>query len=163
MEPATLRLIEALHLVPYRYVLSLTGGGTGAVASLLTVPGGSRTVLEVVSPYGDQALAEHLGYQPEQYCSPETACAMAERARARAEWLAPGDEVAGIAGTASLATDRPKRGDHRFHLALCTGQRTLLSSLTLVKGARDRAGEEAVLDGVLLNLMAEAFGVTART
>ena len=162
MEPATRRLIEALHLARYRYVLALTGGGSGAVALLLTVPGGSRTVLESVIPYSEQALAEYLGYQPDQFCAMETAVALAERARTQAERLVPGAEVAGIGCTASLATDRPKRGDHRFHAAVCTAQHTFRCSLTLTKGARDRAGEEIVLDSVLLNLMAEAFEVALR-
>jgi len=35
-------------------------------------------------------------------------------------------------------------------------------SLTLMKGARDRVAEEAVLDAVLLNAMAEAFGLSER-
>jgi hypothetical protein len=155
-------LIEALHRAPFQYVLALTGGGTGAAAALLRVPGGSRTVLEVVVPYGEAALADYLGRSPEQFCAPETARALAERAYARAAWLAPGAAVAGAGGTASLATDRPKRGDHRFHLAVHTGLETVAVSLTLAKGVRDRAGEEAVLDAVLLNALAEAFGVAER-
>jgi hypothetical protein len=61
-----------------------------------------------------------------------------------------------------LATDRPKRGDHRFHLAVATADRSSVHSLTLAKGQRDRAGEEAVLVAVLLNALAEAVGVTLR-
>jgi hypothetical protein len=159
MNPAQRRLIEALHAGPYRYVLAVTGGGASAVAALLSVPGGSRTVLEAVVPYHERALVEFLGRAPDQFCSAETARALAARAAARARWLAPGEAVAGAGCTASLATDRPKRGDHRFHLAVDTGGQTLTCSLTLTKGARDRAGEEEVLGAVLLNALAEAFGM----
>src|SRR5437868_3232769 len=112
MDPSTRALIEALHReAPYRYVLALTGGGAAAAAQLLNVPGGSRTLLEVVIPYGENALAEFLGRTPEQFCSPATGLALARRALERARSLAPGQEVAGVGCTASLATDRPKKGD----------------------------------------------------
>src|SRR5215472_14116754 len=162
MDAAIHRLIEALHASPHRLVLALTGGGTGAAAWLLSVPGGSRTVLEVAVPYSEPALCDFLGRRPDSFCSAETARLMARRALERARWLAPGSPVAGIACTASLRSDRPKRGDHRFHLAIQTLQRTSAYSLTLTKEARDREGEETVLDLVLLNALAEMFGVAER-
>jgi hypothetical protein len=162
MEPATRRLIEAIHQGPTRYVLALTGGGASAVGLLLSVPGGSRTVLEVTVPYDERALADFLGRRPEQFCSLATSGDMAARARARARWLLPGEAVAGVGCTASLATDRPKRGDHRFHLTVQRGADSAGYSLTLTKGARDREGEEAVLAAVLLNALAGASGVAGR-
>ena len=87
---------------------------------------------------------------------------MASRARQRAAWLLPREPVLGVACTASLATDRPKRGDHRFHLAIQTGAFCADYSLTLTKGARDRAAEEAVLDAALLNALAETLGLGER-
>jgi hypothetical protein len=162
MNPPPRRLIEALHAGPYRYAVAVTGGGAGAVAALLSVPGGSRTLLEAVVPYHERALAEFLGRVPAQFCSADTARALAERACDRARRLAPGEAVAGAGCTASLASDRPKRGDHRFHVAVHTAWQTLTCSLVLAKGARDRAGEEAVASAVLLNALAEAFGLAAR-
>ncbi len=158
MDPAVRSLISILHHESPSYVLTTTGGGAGLAAWFLSVPGGSRTVLEVVVPYGEQSLAEFLGQRPDAFCSPETARLMARRALDRAGWLAPGRAVAGIACTASLRSDRPKRGDHRFHVAVQTSQAVTTHSLTLRKEARDREGEEAVLDRVLLNAMAESFG-----
>src|SRR5438309_471246 len=73
-------LIARLHAGPYRYALSVTGGGAGAAAWLLAVPGGSRTVLEVVVPYAEQALAEYLGRRPASFCSAATALEIAARA-----------------------------------------------------------------------------------
>jgi hypothetical protein len=162
MEPAVQSLIGRLHGASPRYVLAVTGGGTGAASSLLSVPGGSRTVLEVVVPYGEQSLCEFLGRRPDSFCSAETARAMARRALERARWLAPGESVAGVACAASLRSDRPKRGDHRFHLSIQTAEHTATYSLTLTKEVRDREGEEAVLDRVLLNAMAESFGLAER-
>jgi len=162
MDTATRTLIEALHQAPVQYVLALTGGGTTTAGLLLAVPGGSRTILEVVVPYNERALHDFLGAVPAQHCSVATAQALARRAWERAAWLAPRQAVAGVSCTATLATDRPKRGDHRFHIAVHTQQRTSTHSLVLNKGARDREGEEAVLTAVLLNALAEACDVNAR-
>ena len=162
MDPATRQLIEALHRAPLKYVLAATGGGAGAVAQLFDVPGGSKTILEVAVPYDEQALTDFLGRRPGHFCSAAASRDLARRARERALWLAPGEPVAGAGCTASLATDRPKRGDHRFHVTVHTGDGATTHSLTLVKGARDRPGEEAVLDAVLLNALAAALGVAER-
>ncbi len=159
MDPATCQLIETLHQAPDKCVLALTGGGTSAAAQLLEIPGGSRTILEVIVPYGDQALEDFLGQRPEHFCSPETSLLLARRAAARAFWLAPRDPVVGLGATASLASDRPKRGDHRCHVSWCRAGQTATFSLTLTKGARTRAGEEGVLDRIILNALARALGL----
>jgi nicotinamide mononucleotide (NMN) deamidase PncC len=162
MDSAIQRLIEKLHRSASRLVLAVTGGGTGAAAWLLSVPGGSRTVLEVTVPYHEQALTDFLGGRPSSFCSAETSRAMARRARDRARWLAPGEAVVGVGCTASLRSDRPKRGAHRFHLTITAARQTLTHSLTLTKEARSREEEEAVLDRVLLNALAWALGIPDR-
>lgn len=162
MDPATHALIVALHQTPCRMVLALTGGGASAAADLLAVPGGSKTILEVIIPYGEQALADFLGQVPEQFCSLETSRILARRALERARWLAPGEDVVGLGSTASLASDRPKRGDHRVHLSIHRGEQCRSFSLTLNKGARDRQGEETLLKTLILNALAEAVGLEDR-
>jgi hypothetical protein len=162
MESSAQQLIESLHRDPFRYLLALTGGGAQAAGWLLTVPGASRTILEVLVPYYERALADFLGRVPKHSCSPETAIDLALRAERRAAWLAPCEDVLGVGCTASLATDRPKHGGHRFHLALSGLGRLRAASLTLTKGARDRAGEEDVRDRVLLNELARAAGAARR-
>ncbi|HLJ91589.1 MAG TPA: hypothetical protein VKU02_00215 [Gemmataceae bacterium] len=162
MDPQVHPLIQALHQSSSKCVLAMTGGGSGAAALLLGVPGASRTVLEVIVPYCEQALVEFLGRRPEQFCSVATSRALALRAYERAAWLAPGEKVLGLGCTASLATDRPKRGEHRFYLTCQNADRTLNYSLTLRKGERSRAEEEAVLDSALLNLLAAACAINER-
>jgi nicotinamide mononucleotide (NMN) deamidase PncC len=162
MDGSVRALVAALHAAPFRYVLSLAGGGVGAAEQLLTVPGGSRTILEVSVPYSEEALAGFLGRRPESFCSADTARALAARALERARWLAASSAVAGAGCTASLRSDRPKRGDHRFYVAVQTARRVLTRSATFVKDARDREGEEAVVSAVVLNLLAEAFGLEER-
>jgi hypothetical protein len=162
MDAAIRRLIEAIHAAPGRCVLAVTGGGTQAGAMLLNAPGGSRTVLEIIVPYHEQALVDFLGHSPASFCSPETSLEMASRALDRARWLGPGKRVVGLGCTAALATNHPKRGAHRFHIATNDGVLQTISSLVLTKDAREREAEEAVLDLVLLNAVAEAFNIKER-
>jgi hypothetical protein len=162
MDAAIRNLIVRLHAAAPRYVLAATGGGAGAIAQLLSVPGGSRSLLEAIVPYDGHALCNFLGRVPESFCSVAMARDMARRGWERACWLTSGGAVAGIGCTASLRSDRPKRGDHRFHIAIHTPTSIRSWSLTLAKEQREREGEEDVLDRVLLNAMAEVFAVPER-
>ncbi len=162
MNAETLQLITALHAAPLRYALVLTGGGTSAAGWLLAVPGGSRTILDVAVPYSEAALAGYLGQKPASFCSLETSRLMARRAFDLAAWLAPGQPAAGVACTASLRSDRPKRGEHRFHVTVQTGSSIWSWSLTLAKDARTRAAEDDVAARAILNAMAEAAGIADR-
>lgn len=162
MDPQRKALISALHNEGRRWVVAVAGGGAGALGWLLSVPGGSRSILEAIVPYDERSLADFLGYSPSSFCSVDTARALARRTLDRARWLVPGEAVAALACTASLRSDRPKHGDHRFHLAVQTHQQAFTYSLTLTKDARSRAEEEIVLDLVLLNAMAEALNLSER-
>jgi hypothetical protein len=162
MDAATRRLIEALHRAPCQAVLAVSGGGTGAIGKLLGVPGGSRTILEAVVPYSAQSLTDFLGSRPEQSCSAETSRALAGRALDRGQWLSASATVVGLGSTASLASDRPKRGEHRVHVATMAQEVSRTFSLTLTKGARDRAGEEQIVDALILNALAQALGIAER-
>ncbi|MFO1021449.1 MAG: CinA family protein [Planctomycetales bacterium] len=156
--------LRALHQSGHAGVIAVTGGGASALGQLLSVPGGSNSILAGVIPYSEPALVDWLGVRPEQFCSPETALAMAVRAfeQARGYKPDPSSQLFGLACTASLASDRPKKGDHRFYLAAQTPNRTILRSLVLDKGTRTRAQEESVVAHALLNLFAEFAGVPER-
>ena len=77
-------LVTALHGSGRKAGLAITGGGSGAIAELLRVPGGSRLLVEAQVPYDEQALAAYVVFRPEQFCSAETAAALARTAHARA-------------------------------------------------------------------------------
>jgi len=157
------QLVRQIHASPTRVVVALAGGGSGAISRLLEMPGASRTVLEVVVPYSEPAMTDWLGGPPEQACSAQTARAMAMAAFLRACRLADSDvPLAGVACTAGLATDRPRRGPHRAHLAFQTAALTATRSIELRKGARTRAQEERLVSRLALNVVAEACGVERR-
>ena len=137
------QLISALHASGRKAALAITGGGSGAIGELLRVPGGSRLLIEAQVPYDAQALATYLGFAPEQASSANTAIAMARSARARAARLVPaGTDLVGLGATAALVSDRPRRGEHRFHIAAATSAGIEHCTCVMAKGRRDRGAEE---------------------
>jgi nicotinamide mononucleotide (NMN) deamidase PncC len=156
------QLVRQIHAGRTRIVLALAGGAR-AIGQLLEVPGASRTVLQVVVPYSATAMNEWLGGPPEQACSAQNARAMAMAAFLEAGRLDDSQgPQAGIACTASLATDRPKRGRHRAHVALQTAAVTATRAIEFQKGARSRAQEERLVSRLVLNAVAEACGLKRR-
>jgi hypothetical protein len=156
------QMIAAMHASGRQAVLAITGGGSGAIAELLRVPGGSRLLLEAVVPYDFRALTEFVGFEPEHACSVETSAAMARRARERAAKLAPdGVRLIGLGVTAALVTDRPRQGEHRCHIAVTTAAGTQACSIVLAKERRDRAGEEDLVARAVVLWLARGCGVDA--
>ncbi len=153
-------LVQRIHDSDTMAVVSVAGAGTAAVTWLLGVAGASRTVLEILIPYASTSLIEFVGSEPSQFVSEETAAAMAKSAYRRAlqlrEAAAP---VVGIACTATIATDRAKRGDHRCHIAAWSGRGLSTYNLTFVKGLRDRAGEDDIASKLVLRAIAECAKV----
>ena len=148
--------VERIHASPAQAVIVVTGGGGQALHWLLATPGASRTLLEAQVPYAQEALDDYLGYTPDSAGSAETARAMAGNAYQRACRLAKSEEVLGLAATAALATDRPKKGDHRCFVAVQSCPGTVTYALKLVKGLRDRAGEEELVSRLVLRALTEA-------
>ena len=162
LSPQDSGLITAIHASPTMAVIVVTGGGAQAIADLLAVPGASKTVLEALAPYSERSLTEFLGAPPMQAVSVDTAAAIAQAAHQRALQLRIEETtpVLGLSCTATLATDRPKKGDHRAHVGLTSEEKTQVYSLTLTKDARDRRGEERVISNLILQVLAEACGVS---
>ena len=144
--------LDALHRANGRGVLTITGGGTGALGRLLAVPGASRTVLDARIPYSLGALSETLGRAPDQATSAATARALAMVAFQHARRLDI-EATFGLGATAALATNREKAGDHRIHVALQTPGTSYLWSLTFDKGRRSREDEEALCEQLILHAL----------
>ena len=139
--------------------LVVAGAGTGAMSALLGVAGASRTVLDIQVPYASSAVVDYAGAEPEQYVSTDAALSLARAAYRRAALLRDGaTPVWGVSCTATIATDRPKRGDHRCHVSVYSATGWETSSLTFVKGLRDRDGEDAAVSALILNAIADALG-----
>lgn len=149
------QLIAQIHQHPSRFVIACTGGGSGAISSLLQVPGASNSILDAQVPYSNAALEDFVGQTIDHYCSPETTRLMAVAAWQRARVLEPGAQVFGIACSAALVSDSIKKGEHRLHIALHEESRTQSLFLRLQKGIRNRQQEELLASDLVLHSIAD--------
>jgi hypothetical protein len=158
-------IVRRIHAAPHRACIAVTGIGSLFVAWLFSEPGASRTVLDVQVPYSGAALDEYTGQRAWQHVSTEEAMKMAQAALRRAQRLAAADgtyaggPLIGLGCTGAIATDRVRRGEDRLHVTWTEGVRSRTYSLTFIKGARDRKGEERTGSALILNALAEACGL----
>jgi len=124
-------VIERIHASPTQLAMVVTGGAVHAPTWLLSVPGASRTVLDVRIPYSHESLAALIrgsllpggnGQRktlPEKSVSEAMAEVMADAAFREATNLSPfGTPVLGVGVTCALATDRDRRGEDQAFI--CT-------------------------------------------
>ncbi|CAL4974639.1 unnamed protein product [Urochloa decumbens] len=162
MESWVRAVVEAIHSSRSQAVIYLAGGASQALGWLLSVPGASSTVLEVVVPYSRASMAQLLGKMPLQFTSKMAAEDMARAAYNRALKLSvPGLQVMGVGFTGSLASGRPKHGDHRFYVSTWTHNGIRTSHVTLSKGLRSREEEDKVSSYFLLKAIADTCRVSA--
>jgi hypothetical protein len=172
------QLVRQIHASGKQLVLAVNGG-SAAIPWLLTVPGASRCVLLAVVPYAAEAMMQWLGSKPEQFCSSRTARAMAMAAyqnarRLTGSGIGDGDDspvstsrtvasrLLGVGCTVSLASDRPKRGPHRFFVATQSEDTTTCLFVELEKGRRSRSDEEHIVGLSILNEIALACQLNDR-
>jgi hypothetical protein len=163
MQPDIRDLVQAIHDSPTLTVLVTAGAGSQALADLLGVAGATRTLLEALVPYSTASFDDFLGQHPPQYVAAETARLLAGRSYTRARWLHTWEEgLVGTACSATIVTDRPKRGQHRAYISTWQPNRLICTRLYLSKGERDRQGEEDMVSRVLLNALAQACNIPQR-
>uniref|UniRef100_A0A0D9V4D7 Cytidyltransferase-like domain-containing protein n=1 Tax=Leersia perrieri TaxID=77586 RepID=A0A0D9V4D7_9ORYZ len=162
MESWVRPVVEAIHSSRAQAVIYLAGGASQALGWLLSVPGASGTILEAVVPYSRASMAQLLGKMPLQFTSKQAAEDMALAAYNRGLKLSvPGVQVMGVGFTGSLASSRPKHGEHRFYVSTRTQNCLRTSHVTLSKGLRSREEEDKVSSYFLLQAIADACGVPA--
>ncbi|MCP4363191.1 MAG: hypothetical protein GY796_34760 [Chloroflexi bacterium] len=160
MNKDTRQLVQALHDAPPRVVIVTAGAGTEALSNLLGVAGATRTLLEALVPYSESSFNNFLGKSPKSYVTAKTARLLAGRAYTRALMLEPEQlPIIGFACTATIATDRPKRGEHRAYITTWQPEKMDSYSLHLEKGKRARGGEEHLISIIILNALATAMSI----
>lgn len=164
LDSQSLDLVRAIHDADVRACLVVTGGGVSAINALFAVAGASRTVIDAQVPYSRTALDDYLGERAERHVSADEALMMARKAYVRAKTLdaerdPPAAIFLGVSCTAAIATDRLRRGENRCHVATFNGATATSYSITMQKGARDRAEEEAICASLILNTIANACGL----
>jgi hypothetical protein len=154
-------VIHELHAAPAMASLAIAGAGSLAVAWLLAIPGASRTVLSASMPYSPGSVVDMIGWQPQQYVSPGTAVSLATAAYAQARRYGPASTpLFGLGCTAAIATDRPKRGEHRAHIAVRDERLLRTFSVVFEKGLRDRPAEEDLTSRLVIHALAAAAGMS---
>jgi hypothetical protein len=153
-------VIAAVHAAPHMFVIEFAGAGAQALTWLHRVGGSSRTILEATDRYASNSLVDALGFEPEQFASPEAARALANHAYRRARQLAePGTPLAGVGCAATIATDRLKLGDHRCCLAVRDDRGLSSGAVTFDKGLRSREDEERLISLLLIRAVAQVCGL----
>lgn len=152
-------LIARIHASDHKAVLEFAGAASLGLAWLHAVAGSSRTLLEATDRYSPPSMISLLGQAPARFVSRETAEAMAERAYWRAMTLSDGAQgCLGVSCTATIATDRIKKGDHGCWVVVRDSQSVQAYGLVIAKGTRDRYGEEALVSRLLIHALAQATG-----
>ena len=170
-----------------RVVACITGGGGQLFADMLREPGASSCLLEGIIPYEKESCLSFLGNHDRRavventdaiaclegediigFCSADMAALLAESARDRALQLTPRlaqwPDCIGVSLTATILSHYVRRGPYRAHAGACgsSGGTSTYSHL-LVKGARDRAGEDGACALLALRALTTAAGVEAAT
>ena len=165
------RVLGRATLGQPRVVVAVTGGGGQFFADLLREPGASSCLIEAIVPYDKSSCLSFLEAHGRRrhvdsigFCSAEMAALLAEAARDRALELTPllcqWPDALGVASTATVVSHYTRRGPYRVHAAGCgaTGA-TSTYTHSLIKGARDRAGEDGACALLTARAMADAAGL----
>jgi hypothetical protein len=72
-----------------------------------------------------------------------------------------GPDLVGLGATAALVSDRPRKGEHRFHIATANSAGIAHCTCVMAKGRRDRAAEEDRVSRAIVLWLARACGVAA--
>ncbi|MEZ5333818.1 MAG: hypothetical protein R2741_00520 [Methanolobus sp.] len=156
-------IVRIIHDSPKKIVLSVTGGGSEAIAELLRYGGGSDTILEAIIPYSQESLVDFIGHEPESFASSKTAKEMAMNSYRRALYLNSKkgkdgihpESLAGIGITCKLAKSTPERHGrkHEVHFAFQSYNKTFTSSI-LLTGDKNRTEEERIVANFVLEKIA---------
>jgi nicotinic acid mononucleotide adenylyltransferase/nicotinamide mononucleotide (NMN) deamidase PncC len=138
--------------------VAATGAGAGLQSELWEVPGCSSYLSGASFPYAPEEHEELVGFKPEHYCSEEDAIDLALAAYMKA-YRFGGKKPVGIGITASVASEKEHRGDHRIFGCIMTDDKVLSYSTNLEKGS---GSAQRFVDGQLANhvgiiLLNEAF------
>jgi hypothetical protein len=72
-----------------------------------------------------------------------------------------GTDLVGLGATAALVSDRPRKGEHRFHIAYANSAGIAHCACVMAKGRRDRAAEEDLVSRAIVLWLARACGIAA--
>jgi nicotinic acid mononucleotide adenylyltransferase len=110
-----------------------TGAASGLQNLLWEVPGSSAYLSGATFPYSPEEQEQLLGFMPEHFCNEDTAIDLASAAYMQSYKLGSKKPV-GLGLTASVASTRPHKGDHRAFGCVITDDKIWTKSWKLHKG-----------------------------
>lgn len=148
---AIIKKIKGLtEITPKIYICS-SGVGAGIQKHLWEVPGCSSYFVGASFPYDTAQMNDFLGFEPEKYCSRETAIEIAMQSYYRAvDWNdLPGKNFnIGLGMTGVAASTREHKGGNRVYCSIITNSEVHLFSMSLGMGVgyADRFRDGAISD-----------------
>lgn len=144
-----------------RVYLACTGAGAGLQSALWNVPGCSSFFVGAEFPYDQTATERFLGFRPEKFVSVDAAIALALESYSRAcieNGRVTLSSPIGLGLTASAASLRAHRGDHRICAAVATRQGVYVADVVLEKGVglAARVEDGQLADRIGLSLLLRA-------
>jgi Cytidylyltransferase-like len=141
-----------------RVYVACTGAGAGLSELLWSVPGASSFLVGTSFPYATSAVDEFVGFGVEHYASAATAVDLASAAFLHA---GAGSDAVGVGLTASVASLRPHRGEHRVYAASVTrqGSRAYALELPRASGHAARTSDGATADLLGFVAVLDAVGL----
>lgn len=133
-----------------------TGAGAGLQKLLWEVPGSSAYLSGCSFPYAPEEQEELLGFMPEHFCSEEAAVDLASAAYMKA-YKFGGPHPVGVGLTASVASEKEHRGDHRIFVCVMTDDKVKVFHHTFDKGIGEakRHADGESCDNMALTLLME--------
>lgn len=146
---------EALKRMGMFHIIA-TGAGAGLQQILWEIPGCSWYLSGCSFPYDQDEQADILGFMPDHFCSEEAAIDLASAAYMKAYRFGKKAPI-GVGVTASVASEKEHRGDHRVHICVITNDFVRTISRTLEKGvgAAKRLEDGKFVDMLTLHFMME--------
>lgn len=153
-----------------RVVLAITGGGGSIFSQLFGNAGASSCILEACIPYSKNSCLDFLKRQKRDaedigFCSEDMAWRLAQSSRDRALHLENDlnrwPDVHGVGCTATIVSHYKRRGGYRVHAAAVNarGEGSMYTH-EMVKGARDRKGEDVSCSLLAGRALADSCGIT---
>lgn len=137
-----------------------TGAGAGIQHQLWEIPGSSAYLSGCSFPYTGEEQEDLLGFMPEHFVSPEAAVDLASAAYMKA-YKFGGKKAVGVGLTASVASEKEHRGDHRVDICIMTDDKVHLFHKILEKGVGEvkRRDDGKTCDMMAFLMLLESIGV----
>jgi nicotinic acid mononucleotide adenylyltransferase len=137
-----------------------TGAGAGIQNALWEVPGSSAYLGGAQFPYAPEEQEELLGFMPEHFCSEEVAVDLASAAYMKA-YKFGGKKPVGVGLTASVASEKIHRGDHRIFVCIITDDVVRTAHFTLEKkvGIEARYNDGQIAELIAFDLLIDIFDI----